>query len=277
MKGLKGKGKPAVVGVLKSLSVQEALRAKESGADAVELRIDLLNLDLGEKVNLERGGKGEEEGVEKVREFVARFKKEGGGLPIIATNRRKEEGGSFGGTEEERVGLLTRLLETAELDAVDIEFFAPEAGKKAVLETARRHRRTVILSFHDFTGMPSREEILEIVARMHEEGRGTGEGGCVAKIAVTPRTLGDALFLLDLTYKLSSEGKAVATIGMGAVGRHLRVVAPLYGSALTYGFLEGEEGEGGEEGEEGEEGGVAVAPGQFSVKELRGMLQNLIF
>jgi 3-dehydroquinate dehydratase-1 len=77
---------------------------------------------------------------------------------------------------------------------------------------------------------------------------------------VTPQKLSNALLLLNLTYALTQEGNLVATIGMGAVGRHLRVIAPLYGSVLTYGFIEGEE---------------AVAPGQFSVKELRSMLERL--
>jgi 3-dehydroquinate dehydratase len=41
------------------------------------------------------------------------------------------------------------------------------------------------------------------------------------------------------------------------------VIAPLYGSALAYGFIEGEN--------EKEEG---VAPGQFSVKEMRSMMNK---
>jgi 3-dehydroquinate dehydratase-1 len=77
---------------------------------------------------------------------------------------------------------------------------------------------------------------------------------------VTPKTLSDALGLLKLTHQLSREGKRIAVLGMGPVGRHLRVVAPLYGSLLTYGYIEGE---------------AAVAPGQFSVRELTSMLAKL--
>jgi len=140
------------------------------------------------------------------------------------------------------------------VDFVDIEFLSPPAGKTKLAEKAKSLHIPVIFSFHDFRGMPGRSELLKIIASMYED------GGSIAKIAVTPETLSDALLLLDLTHELSREGKLVAIIGMGAIGRHLRVIAPLYGSVLTYGFIEGEE---------------EVAPGQFSVKELRSMLSRL--
>ncbi len=41
-------------------------------------------------------------------------------------------------------------------------------------------------------------------------------------------------------------------IGMGDAGRHTRVVAPLYGSVLTYACV-----------------GDAVAPGQINISELK--------
>jgi 3-dehydroquinate dehydratase-1 len=229
---------PVIVGVLKRLSIQEAKRAKESGADVIELRIDLLE--------------EEEKDIARVKEFVAMLKKSL--MPVIVTNRKKEEGGSFTGSEAKRIGMLNSILETAEVDAVDIEFSSPAALKKAIIEKAKSLHIPAILSFHDFKGMPSREDILRIIASMYEG------GGSIAKIAVTPNTPNDALLLLNLTHKLSSEGKLLVTVGMGPVGRHLRVIAPLYGSALTYGFIEGEE---------------EVAPGQFSVNELRSIINKI--
>ena len=228
-------GAPVIVGVLKNLSIRDAQRAQEQGADVIELRIDLLD--------------EEERRIEKVKEFVSRLT-----MPVIVTNRKKEEGGSFTGTEEERIAMLSSILDTAEVDAVDLEFSSRTAGKTAVIEKAKSLHIPVIFSFHDFKGMPGRAELVKLIARMYEE------GGSIAKIAVTPKTLTDALLLLNLTHELSREGKLLATIGMGPVGRHLRVIAPLYGSVLTYGFIEGEE---------------EVAPGQFSVKELRSMLNRL--
>jgi 3-dehydroquinate dehydratase-1 len=211
------------------------MRAQEQGADAIELRIDFLN--------------EEDRNIEKLKEFVSQLE-----LPVIITNRRKEEKGSFRGTEEERIALLSSILDASEVDAVDVEYSASAAERTALVEKAKRLHVPVIFSFHDFNGMPPLSELVDLVDRMYKA------GGSIAKIAVTPRTLSDALLLLDLTHGLLRNGKLVATIGMGPIGRHLRVVAPLYGSILTYGFIEGDE---------------AVAPGQFSVKELRDMLDKL--
>jgi 3-dehydroquinate dehydratase-1 len=225
---------PVIVGVLSALSVRDATRARDQGADAIELRIDLLN--------------EEDQTLEKLKGFVPQLE-----VPIILTNRRKEEGGAFSGTESERIALLSSILDTVNVDAVDIELLSPPEGKQIVVEKAKSRRIPVIFSFHDFNGMPPRSELEEIVTRMYDE------DASIAKIAVTPQTFGDALLLLELTYTLTQAGKVITTIGMGPVGKHLRVIAPLYGSALTYGYIEGEE---------------AVAPGQFSVKELRSMLEH---
>lgn len=223
---------PVIVGVIRRLSVRDAY---ESGVDIIELRLDLLE--------------EEENSIAKAKEFVTQLKQ-----PVIVTNRRKEEGGSFVGTEAQRIEMLNDILETGMVNAVDIEFYSPEASKRVIVEKAKSLHIPVIFSFHDFYGMPSRSDILNIIAGMYEE------GGSIAKIAVTPKTLSDALLLLNLTHELTAEGKLVVTIGMGAIGRHLRVIAPLYGSVLTYGFIEGE----------------GVAPGQFSVKALRRMLKELV-
>ena len=226
---------PVIVGVLSALSVRAATRAQEQGADAIELRIDLLN--------------EEDRNIKKLHEFVSQLE-----VPVIATNRRKAEGGAFSGTEAERIALLNSILDTVNIDAVDLELSSPPKEKQLLVEKAKSLRVPVIFSFHDFTGTPPRADLEGIVTRMYDE------GASIVKIAVAPQTFGDALLLLDLTYTLTQAGKAVTTIGMGTVGKHLRVIAPLYGSVLTYGFIEGEE---------------AVAPGQFSVKELRSMMEHL--
>jgi 3-dehydroquinate dehydratase-1 len=226
---------PVVVGVLRTLSLSAAKRAQEQGAGALEVRIDLLP--------------EEDWSITKISEFIATLH-----LPVIITNRKREEGGAFTGTEEERIALLRSVLESTEVAAVDLELTSPEPGKSALVALASCRQVPVIFSVHDFTGMLPRTELESIIVRMFEE------GASVAKLAVTPKTFSDALGLLKLTHELSREGKRIVILGMGPVGRHLRVIAPLYGSLLTYGYIEGEE---------------AVAPGQFSVRELTSMLAKL--
>ncbi|CAG0981854.1 partial 3-dehydroquinate dehydratase, partial [Methanosarcinales archaeon] len=50
----------------------------------------------------------------------------------------------------------------------------------------------------------------------------------------------------------------VCAIAMGEIGKHSRVMAPLYGSVMTYGYVD-----------------IPVAPGQLRVDELKNMLKIL--
>ena len=240
---------PAIVCVLRELSISKALTALRRGADAVELRLDLF--------------KPEEREATRVKAFVEALREEAK-AGVILTNRSASEGGKFEGSEDERLSLLKEALEASEADAVDVEYFADPRKRAEIVALSRKLNATVIFSFHDFAGMPDAAELEHLALKMH------AEGADIAKIAVTPETAEDALKLLELTLKLSKASKAgkgeaagekgVAFIGMGSVGRHLRVLAPIYGSALTYGLLEGEE---------------SVAPGQLSISELRSMIDKL--
>ncbi len=229
------KRKPAIVAVLRTLSRQDAARAVEEGADALELRVDLL--------------KPTDQNLARIIEFLTTLP-----LPVIVTNRRREEGGAFSGTEQERLAILRSIIDAVDVHAMDVEFFSAPVERRRLIAHARERRVPVICSFHDFAGMRSRYELLRIVICMHER------GGSIAKIAVTPTSLDDTLMLLKFTHELTREGKHIAMIGMGSFGRHLRVLAPFYGSLLTYGYLEGEQ---------------ALAPGQFSVRQLRRMMEAL--
>jgi len=238
---------PAIVCVLRELSISKALTALRRGADAVELRLDLF--------------KPEEREATRVKAFVEALREEAK-AGVILTNRSASEGGKFEGSEDERLSLLKEALEASEADAVDVEYFAEPRKRAEIVALSRKLNATVIFSFHDFAGMPDAAELEHLALKMH------AEGADIAKIAVTPETAEDALKLLELTLKLKASNasrkaageKGVAFIGMGSVGRHLRVLAPIYGSALTYGFLEGEE---------------SVAPGQLSISELRSMIDKL--
>ena len=235
-----------IVCVLRELSISKALTALRRGADAVELRLDLF--------------KPEEREATRVKAFVEALREEAK-AGVILTNRSASEGGKFEGSEDERLSLLKEALEASEADAVDVEYFAEPRKRVEIVASAKKMNATVIFSFHDFAGMPDAAELEHLALKMH------AEGADIAKIAVTPETAEDALKLLELTLKLKASKasreageKGVAFIGMGSVGRHLRVLAPIYGSALTYGFLEGEE---------------SVAPGQLSISELRSMIDKL--
>ena len=97
--------------------------------------------------------------------------------------------------------------------------------------------------------MPDETELARIFSRMKEA------GAAMAKIAVTPLEKKDNLrimqFLLDADAPL-------CMIAMGDLGRHMRVVAPLYGSALPYAYV-----------------GESTAPGQMSLADLCQVMRLL--
>ncbi len=98
-----------------------------------------------------------------------------------------------------------------------------------------------IVSYHDFEKTPPKKEMLDILARCHEKGD-------VAKIAVMPGSLREVLVLYEVMLKSK---RLVCAIAMGDLGKHSRIMAPVYGSLLTYGYVR-----------------KPVAPGQMRVDEI---------
>jgi len=211
--------KPRIVASLGRDPVSDLKGAE--GADLIEIRMDLLD---------------------KNPLRVLKEVQRSASCPIIATNRMPAEGGGFDGSESDRIELLLQASDHA--DYVDIELQAP--GRDDLLSGINS---SVIVSFHDFSGMPDRNYLKFILKEMGKT------GADIAKIAVTPRRLKDNLEILDF---LLQADIPLCMIAMGELGRHIRAVAPLYGSALTYGYVS-----------------EPTAPGQMSVSELRQALNLL--
>ncbi|MDW7726899.1 MAG: type I 3-dehydroquinate dehydratase [Candidatus Methanoperedens sp.] len=209
----------SIVAAIGKNPVESATRAKHLGADILELRIDLLDEDEG------------------APETLNSLKNTG--LPVIITNRMKQEGGAWEKSEDERIDVLLSLMPLA--DAVDIELCAKD--RDMVVKEAKKSGKTVIISTHDFEKTPE----TGVMKGVLEESFAAGAD--IAKLAVMPGSFDDALRLLDVTLHAKS---AVCTIAMGDIGKHSRVVAPIYGSVMTYGSV-----------------GTATAPGQLRVDELK--------
>lgn len=208
---------PAIVASLGADAERTAKSAESEGADIIEVRLDLL------------------EDPDVIRDIRV-----SASLPLMATNRISSEGGSFRGSEEERIDILMAASRFA--DIIDIELMAP--GRDLLLENISC---PALISYHDFSGVPDNVRTIIDDARR--------AGADVVKIAVTPRSMREALDLLRIVL---DEEPPLCVIGMGAIGRHLRAVAPLYGSVLTYGYVR-----------------EPTAPGQMSVRELDTALRCL--
>lgn len=171
-----------------------------------------------------------------------------GDLPIIATNRSETEGGGAAETPD-RIALLERAAEQPAVEAIDIELAAVEAGNEPTVPADV----ATIASVHNFDTTPP---TAQLESRLTE----AATVGDVGKLAVTATTPGDVLRLLSVTEAVADVEKTVATMAMGAVGRHSRVIAPIYGSRIGYAPPTTAE---------------ATAPGQIDVQTFARMHQTL--
>jgi 3-dehydroquinate dehydratase/shikimate dehydrogenase len=138
----------------------------------------------------------------------------GSALPVVATCRPVWEGGRFDGSEEERRGVLASALAHGAA-YVDIEW---QAGFDDLI---RADRARVVVSSHDFTGVPP-----DLTSRARAM-RNTG--AALIKIAVSATRLCDTLPLLEV-----AKGGDAVVVGMGDAGVASRLLASRFGSRWTY-------------------------------------------
>lgn len=198
-------------------------------ADAVEFRLDLAEAPL---------------------EGLAAYD---GELPLIVTNRLTDEGGDAT-DDAARLDTLEAAAAEPAVEAVDVELPAVASGTAdRVVEAARQHGTSVVVSAHDVDGTPAVETMAATL-------RAAADAGDLGKLAVTAETPDDVLDLLRATWTVSEAGRRVATMAMGEAGRHSRAVAPLYGSRLGFAPVRPAD---------------ATAPGQYDLETLRSLLGAL--
>lgn len=205
----------------------QARRALVEGADAIEFRADLVSAARAEAT------------LARVTEIATRAR-----TPLVLTLRPVAEGGGFEGGWDESAAMLIRLAPRVQV--LDLELARPDLASLA--RELRSIGLSLVVSHHDFGGQPAARR-LRVLARR------ALAAGDLAKLAVTPSSHAQVLELYELL--LDAPGP-LCVIGMGEVGRQSRLMAPLFGSALTYGHA-----------------GRALAPGQLDVAGLVAGLRLL--
>jgi 3-dehydroquinate dehydratase I len=175
--------------------------------------------------------------------------------PLIFTFRSKKEGGEKDISNEYYLELNTAVIETKAIDFIDIELFNDENTVKALVEIAHSNSIYAIISNHDFSKTPAKDEIVFRLRNAIEL------GADIPKIAVMPNNSKDVLTLLSATTLINEQygDIPVITISMGGLGTVSRFTGEVFGSSLTFAA--------------GRSGGSA--PGQLSVSELRELLSIL--
>ncbi|NLL12552.1 MAG: type I 3-dehydroquinate dehydratase [Fibrobacter sp.] len=205
--------KPGIVAIIdEMISVEEITALKGKGIDLIELRIDCFDAPLEETVSY----------VKKIRSSID--------IPSIGTVRETDF------NKNNRLEFFQAIAPF--VDCVDIELGTPIS--KEILACSKG--KTILVSEHDFEKTPSIDALQSMVDRA------LLQGADIIKIAVMARSTADVTRLLRFTEDCKVP---LVTIAMGPLGSVSRVIAPLFGSLFTYGFIH-----------------RPVAPGQLSVEKL---------
>lgn len=205
--------KPGIVAIIdEMISVEEITALKGKGIDLIELRIDCFDAPLEETVSY----------VKKIRSSID--------IPSIGTVRETDF------NKNNRLEFFQAIAPF--VDCVDIELGTPIS--KEILACSKG--KTILVSEHDFEKTPSIDALQSMVDRA------LLQGADIIKIAVMARSIADVTRLLRFTEDCKVP---LVTIAMGPLGSVSRVIAPLFGSLFTYGFIH-----------------RPVAPGQLSVEKL---------
>ncbi len=160
---------------------------------------------------------------------------------VVCTLRPKTEGGKFQGNEKERIAILKLIAEYNPF-LLDVEFNSLKRNA-SLAKYLRSTKTKLLVSWHDFKKTPNSTELKKRMSQMNRFSSNV-------KIVCTAKSTDDSTRMLEL---YSKRGKTnLIAFAMGDLGRISRILCLYLGSPYTYVSL-----------------GKAVAPGQFSVDEVK--------
>ena len=160
---------------------------------------------------------------------------------IVCTLRPKTEGGKFPGNEKERIAILKLIAEYNPF-LLDVEFNTLKRNTSLV-RYLKSTKTKLLVSWHDFKKTPSSAELKKKMNQMTKFSSNV-------KIVSTAKSTDDSNRMLELYSKKGRNN--LISFAMGDLGRISRILCLYLGSPYTYVSL-----------------GKAVAPGQFSVDEVK--------
>lgn len=173
---------------------RQARLAQQQGAEALELRADLLADPA------------------QVRAALTAVRA-ASSLPLLLTYRSATEGGKGAGHGQGYEDYLASLLQLRlAVAAVDIEMACP--ASKALVAEAKAGGYDVVGSCHDFTATPSRAQIAEKLVQI------TAAGADITKVAYMPRNAQDVAALRHAAHDFAGAypHQPLIAISMGQLG-----------------------------------------------------------
>ena len=230
---------PAVVGTIVKDVKASAEKGETLGADIFEIRIDLLLKNDPAFEKYLRKGQNDSALYEKIMHWVEEAKSKG--LPVIGTVRSKKEGGFFERPESDLFDLIQKIIPV--VDYIDIECKSSKKNRQESIEIAKKSKTKIIISSHFFNETPTTSKMENILKKSFEC------GADISKISIMPQNEEDVLKLYKAGLKT---GGKTCLIAMGDIGRQTRIAAPIYGSVLSYGYIN-----------------ESAAPGQLRTDEIK--------
>ncbi len=217
--------------VIKAENAKDALNVikKAEGSDLAELRFDYAkNLDFESKF---------------LYDFISAAKSRN--KPIIITNRTKEEGGAFCGSEDERMAILKKAIELG-ADYIDIECSADKSSIKNLISSKKNTK--VIVSYHNFNETPNNlKGVYSDIKKLNPD---------MIKIATSANSVADNFGVFELIKFANREKRKIIAFCMGSYGQFSRILSIILGSQVTYASIEN---------------GKESAAGQFTIGEMNGV------
>ena len=115
--------------------------------------------------------------------------------PILMTFRDKTEGGGRHVSDEYYRDFYFDVLDNGKIDLIDIEMFRNADICKQIVKKAKEKGVKVVMSDHEFGWTPSEAEIIRRLLLQEQL------GSDILKIAVMAHNTGDALNLMNATWK----------------------------------------------------------------------------
>ncbi len=216
------------------LNLAEKIKNLES-VDAIEFRLDYL--DIAEFKNL-----NDFQNISKTGGIKNKIK--------IATCMLKDEGGNFTGSEDERTEILKQVARFSDYLTIEVKSFQQHPDEMRPFLNSN-----LILSYHNFSECPGREETEKILDDM-EKIKAECKGKVIKKIAVKFNSFEDNYKILPFLTE-EKNFRNVIMLGMGKYGKLSRVLNHYFGF-LTYVSVE-----------------EKTAEGQLSVREFEEILKIL--
>ena len=163
---------------------------------------------------------------------------------VVCTLRPKTEGGKFTGNEKERISIIKLIAEYNPF-LLDIEFNTLNKNKE-LFKYLKSTKTKLLVSWHDFKKTPKNADLKNKIKQMSKFSNNV-------KIVSTAKSTEDSTRMLEL-YKNKGKNNLIS-FAMGDFGRISRILCLYLGSPYTYVSL-----------------GKAIAPGQFSVDEVKKII-----